>query len=92
MKITIQKAKNGEETALADNHFLHSNYAPLKEAERYVQNLNPPYNPSLIIISEPALSYCADFLRQRFPAAKIGVIRYIRDFSIYNSRFDFVLN
>ena len=92
MKVTIQKAKNGEDTVCVDGHFLHSNYAPLKEAERYVQNLNPPYNPSLIIISEPALSYCADFLRQRFPAAKIGVIRYIKDFSIYNSRFDFVLN
>ena len=39
MKITIQKAKNGEDTATADGHFLHSNYAPVKEAQRFVENL-----------------------------------------------------
>ena len=92
MNITIQKAKNGEDTVSADGHFLHSNYAPSKEADRFVQNLNLPYNPEYIIISEPALSYTADFLRQKYPDAKIGAIRYVSDFSIYNSRFDFVLN
>ena len=34
MNITIQKAKNGEETACTEGHFLHSNYAPKKEAEQ----------------------------------------------------------
>ena len=92
MKITIQKAKNGEDTALADNHFLHSNYAPLKEAERFVENLKLPYQPSLIIITEPALSYVSSFLRKRFPDIRLGVIRYSNDFESYNKAFDLVFN
>ena len=92
MKITIQKAKNGEETALADNHFLHSNYAPQKEAERFVENISIPYTPSAIIISEPALSYITVFLRNKFPDIKLGAIRYTDSFNAYNKDFDFVLN
>ena len=72
MKITIQKAKNGEDTATADGHFLHSNYAPVKEAQRFVENLKLPYNPSSIIITEPGLSYITPFLRERFTEIKIG--------------------
>ena len=67
MNITIQKAKNGEDTAIIDGHFLHSNYAPLKEAERFAENLSLPYTPSSIIITEPGLSYCADFIRKKIP-------------------------
>ena len=92
MKVTIQKAKNGEETAIFENHFLHSNYAPLKEAERFVENLQPPYLPSLIIITEPALSYAAVFLKKRFPEAKLGAIRYSNSFEKYNKDFDLVFN
>ncbi len=92
MKITIQKAKNGEETALADNHFLHSNYSPLKEAERFSQSLAIPYNPSKIIITEPALSFIVSFLKNKYPASKIGAIRYFDTFNNYNKDFDFVLN
>ena len=92
MEIIIQKAKNGEDTATADGHFLHSNYAPEKEAERFVQNLSLPYNPSSIIITEPALSYSAKALRKRFPDIKLGAIRYTPEFSEYDSFFDFVFN
>ena len=92
MQIQILKAKNGEDTASVDGHFLHSNYAPKKEAERFVENLLLPYTPSSIIISEPALSYTAEYLRKRFPDIKLGAIRYCNDFSAYNSGFDFVLN
>ena len=92
MKVIIQKAKNGEETVSIDGHFLHSNYAPEKEAERFVENLTLPYTPKSIIISEPGLSYAAEYLKARFPDIKIGVIRYTDSFEEYNSKFDFVLN
>ena len=92
MQIQILKAKNGEDTASVDGHFLHSNYAPKKEAERFVENLKLPYTPSSIIISEPALSYIAEYLRKKFPGIKLGVIRYNSFFSSYNSAFDFVLD
>ena len=91
MNITIQKAKNEEETAVIDGHFLHSNYAPKKEAERFVENLKLPYQPSSIIITEAGLSYSAEFLRKKYPGIKIGVIRYTDFFNSYNSNFDFVL-
>ena len=92
MNIIIQKAKNGEETALYGNHFLHSNYAPIKEAERFVNNLQLSYIPSLIVITEPALSYVAVFLKKRFPETRLGVIRYSESFNNYNSNFDFIFN
>ena len=92
MQITIQEAKNGELTARAENHFLHSNYAPLKEAERFVENLTIPYEPSKIIVTEPALSYIAPLLKKKFPKAKLGAIRYYSNFTSYNKDFDFVLN
>ena len=92
MKIIIQKAKNGEDTACAEGHFLHSNYAPVKEAQRFVENLKLPYQPSSIIITEPGLSYCAEFLRKTFPFIKIGAIRYSDSFCEYDKYFDFVLN
>ena len=92
MNISIQKAKNGEDTALAENHFLHSNYAPSKEAERYVANLNIPFEPKVIVVCEPALSYIAEPLRKKYPDIKIGVIRYTDFFAKYNINFDFVIN
>ena len=92
MKVTIQKAKNGEDTALIDGHFLHSNYAPVKEAERFVENLTLPYSASSIIIIEPGLSYTSDLLRKKFPDIKIGAVRYTDAFKSYDSNFDFVLN
>ncbi len=92
MKVTIQKAKNGEYTAVVDGHFLHSNYAPVKEAERYVENLKLPYTPSLFIITEPGLSYISDFLKHKYPAIKTAVIRYSNSFEAYNNKFDYVLN
>ena len=92
MQISIQTAKNGEETASIDNCFLHSSYAPSKEAERFVQSLEIPFKPESIVITEPALSYVVPFLRQAFPEVRLGVIRYTKFFEKYNSGFDFVLN
>ena len=92
MNIIIQKAKNGEDTALAENLFLHSNYAPSREAERFVENLNIPYTPSSIIITEPGLSYIAAPLKKKYPDIKLGAIRYTEDFSSFNKSFDFIIN
>ena len=92
MKITIQKAKNGENTALVEGHFLHSNYSPVKEAERFVENLSLPYTPYAVIITEPGLSYAADFFKKSFPGIKLGAIRYVYDFSDYDDKFDFIIH
>lgn len=92
MTAVIQKAKNGEDTALLNDIFIHSNYNPSREAERFVENQQLPYIPQNIIISEPGLSYIVPFFKKRFPNTKIGVIRYIPDFNSYNDGFDFLIN
>lgn len=92
LKIEILNAKNGETNASIDGVFLHSNYNPSKEAERFVDNLKIPNNPSIIIITEPGLDYLTSYLRIKFPHIKIGAIRYVKGFENYNSNFDFIIN
>lgn len=92
MEIEFLPAKNNEQTVKVQNLFLHSSYNPSKEAERFVETLTLPYNPKLIIILEPALSYICPFLKTKFPDIKIGVIRYVNNFENYNSNFDLVIN
>ena len=83
-------SKEGVKTVKANGLFLHSSYAPLKEAERFAQSQKAPFEPEYIVITEPALSYCLPYLRKIFPNAKIGAIRYCKEFSAQNSDFDFV--
>ena len=92
MDITFQKAKNGETTALIGNLYLHSAYNPQREAERFVDNLQNPFCPKIVIITEPGIAYVKNYLRKKFPESKIGIIRYIRGFEEYNKGFDFVIN
>lgn len=92
MEIEFQKAKNGEETAVCNNILLHSSYAPSREAERFVQNLTFPFSPDIIIITEPALSYSAAFLKEKYKNCRIGAIRYCPAFNNFNFNFDFIIN
>ena len=71
MNIEIRKAKNGEDTAAADNMLLHSSYAPSREAEHFVQNLTFPFIPEIIILIEPALSYSAKIIKEKFSSIDI---------------------
>lgn len=87
-KIKIINAKNGSKTCTIENKFLHSSYNPEKEAERFVEEIDCNFNPKLIFITEPALSYCCDFLKKRFFQSKIIAIRYTHFFDNYNSLFD----
>ena len=73
MKITIQKAKNGEETALVENHFLHSNYSPVKEAERFTQALVLPYAASKIIITPINANIIPTTININFPISIVSI-------------------
>lgn len=90
MNITI--AKNGQKTAQINGFFLHSSYNPQAEAKRFVENITLPFNCKYILITEPALSYIADFFKEKFPEKKIFCIRYTDDFNEYNKNFDDVIN
>ena len=89
-KIEYLESKNGSKTCKINGLFLHSAYNPLQESERFVQSLNVNFNPSVIFIIEPGLSYCVQALKKRFPAKKIICIRLNNFFTGYDTDFDSV--
>ena len=90
MEIVFSDAKNGELTCSLGGKFVHSAYNPSKEAEQFVAGLAAPFNPSAVIIIEPALSSCAPFLRERFPQTALYAIRICAAFSAYDGAWDAV--
>ena len=92
MNIEFIKAKNGEDSFTVDSIFFHSSYAPKKEAERFVQGIDFSFNPKIIILIEPGLSHTKEFLKQRFPDAKIGIIRILKELKKDDNAWDFVID
>lgn len=92
MEVVFQNAKNGELTVTIDGFFFHSSYSPQKEAQRFVENCNFPFSPEIIFITEPGISYCANFFRQKFPSAKLVAVRYLQEFNDFNDNFDFIID
>ena len=90
MELDLLDSKDGEKTVKINGIFLHSPYSPKKEAQRFVDLQTCPFKAEYIVITEPALSYCQPFLKEKFPNAKIGLIRYTKEFDTYNKDFDFV--
>lgn len=90
-QVEFLKAKNGSDCAKLNGIFLHSQYNPQTEAERFAQNAAVEFVPKTVIVIEGALGYCAEPLRKRFPNAKIGTIRLCQNFSATNNLWDFVL-
>ncbi|WP_407427572.1 6-hydroxymethylpterin diphosphokinase MptE-like protein [Treponema sp.] len=87
-KIVFEKSRNGELTCSFDGIYLHSKYSPLTEGERFARNLQADFSPFCIFIIEPALSYCASFLKKRFPDALICAVRLCSSFTEYDSQWD----
>lgn len=92
MEVSFYKAKNGSETCsvLTENSRinLHSSYNPEKEAERFAESVTTPFNFKYILVTEPALSYCADYLRKKFPDTKLLAVRYTKDFAKTDKLWD----
>lgn len=92
MNIEFSTAKDGNSTCKFNSIFLHSSYAPLRESERFVSSISSPFKPEIIFIIEPGLSYCTEYLRKKFPDAKLAVIRLIKELEDYNKAFDYSFN
>lgn len=92
MTVCFADSKDGNKTVSIQNQFIHSTYSPIKEAERFVQNINVSFEPEALIILEPGLSYILPFIKKRFPNSKLICIRFCNSFSDYNSGWDFVIN
>ena len=87
-KISFEESRNKAETCVCDGKYLHSKYSPQTEAERFVSNVQTSFQPVCVVVVEPALSYCAPFLKKRFPNAILVAIRFCDDFS----KTDFLWN
>ncbi|MBO4546802.1 MAG: DUF115 domain-containing protein [Treponema sp.] len=91
MALEFFLAKNSSKSAKANGIPLHSAYNPQAEGERFAQGLKVDFNPQNIVIIEGALSYCAPFIKKRFPSAKVGTIRFAQDFSQSDKEWDFCI-
>ena len=89
--ITFSTAKNGEKTCEIDGKHLQSAYNPSREAEQFVLRLNAGFLPDVIILIEPGLSYCASFLRKRFPQTQLCAVRLSNDFYAQDNLWDYCL-
>lgn len=92
MEVNFLQTKNGQLTANYNSINLHSTYNPEMEAQRFVNNIECNFIPEFILITEPGLSYCVPFLKEKFSSSKIICIRYIKGFEKYNSSFYAVIN
>lgn len=79
MPLEYSKAKNQSFTCSINGIFLHSSYNPEAESKRFVENVKSDFIPENIILIEPALAYCNDFFKKKFPNAKLFAIRFIKN-------------
>ncbi len=71
--------------------FYHSSYSPLKEAQRFVESVQLPYNPKIIFFLEPGLNYCLDFFKEKFPQSKIVCVRFFEETFEDEASWDYLL-
>ena len=68
MKVVFSAARNGSLSCTINNKQYHSLYNPENEASSFCKNtVKPSFKPSVILIIEPGLSYCAGELKKLFP-------------------------
>lgn len=90
MSLEFSFSKSGDKTCSISGKYLHSKYNPIAESEKFVKNICVDFSPLCVIVTEPAISYCASFFKIRFPDAKICCIRFLNDFREFDSSWDFV--
>ncbi|MEL3907613.1 MAG: DUF115 domain-containing protein [Treponemataceae bacterium] len=66
---------------------LHSKYNPQAEASRFVDAISINGSPDYIVITEPAQSYLAKPLRNRFPHSRLIAIRYSDSYFLSTDSF-----
>lgn len=91
MSLTFSNAVNGDQICFWNSQALHSTYNPQKEAERFINTIDPQKYPSYIIFLGPALPYCIPYLRKRFPSSQLIAIQFIKDFMYINNSWDYQL-
>ena len=79
--LSFEASRSGELTCSFQGKYFHSKYNPRTEGERFAENIQADFSPLCIFVLEPALSYCAPYIKKRFPEALVCAIRFTRAFS-----------
>lgn len=87
MKEIFFNAKNGDFSCKLNEYFLHSNYNPQKEAERFVSTIESDFEPKYIFLTGACLDHTVKFFNTKFPNAKICAIQYSKSFEKYSSNW-----
>lgn len=88
MAVLFTKAANGEPTCSVDGIRLHSFYNPTHEAVQFAQSLSCTFTPKYLLVTGPALSYCAIALRRLYPHATLCAVQYSSSFKAADSLWD----
>ncbi len=80
-------AKNGDLSCKLNEYFLHSNYNPQKEAERFISTIESDFEPKYIFLTGACLDYTVKYFHQKFPNSQICSIQYSRTFEKYSSNW-----
>lgn len=91
-ELIIEKARSGADTCSYNGKRLHSAYDPQKEARRFSDDVRAGKGAEWVLVTEPALSYCAAFLRGKFPGARLAAVRYSGCFSFCDDMWDAVFD
>ena len=88
MTIKFEPSRSGNLTCSAEGKYLHSKYNPQAEGERFADSIKADFSPLCVFILEPALSYCAETLKKKFPDADLCAVRFSKDFAESDSKWD----
>lgn len=86
--MNVVPAKSGADTLLIDNHYLHSRYDPLKEAESFLDAATrdtsiPEFR--IWILLNPGLAYLAGIIKKRQPGHEVYAV-YSHSVSLFSQR------
>lgn len=76
LDLQFLNSRNGQSTCSADGRYLHSSFNPENEAQRFIDSVNCPFEPSAVILLGACLPWCAVPLKKRFPKAKLIAVQY----------------
>ena len=88
MPVNFEPSRTGELTCSVQGKYLHSKYNQQTEGERFAGNIQADFSPLCVFILEPALSYCASPLKKKFPGTSLCAIRFSKDFSQADDKWD----
>lgn len=89
MALQIKNSKTNHPIYIWDTQFIHSSYNPIKEAERFVEQLSFSKTLRYICFIAPFSGYCSKLLKAKFPNTKIIVIEFFNTIPLEKNNWDY---